>query len=167
MTHDWTALREKAEKASRWSVRWYDVDGMLHRLGDRADAEFIAAANPTAIAALLDENERLRAEREEAKRRDRQRVMAADVAQRLAAAELSELRGELAGVRDILAEAEQAAIVNRDTANRAEAALDRVKALTIASDDGAEWEHNDRCEGEPSCPACWAADILRAIAGEV
>lgn len=160
MTHDWTALREMAEKATRgpweaspplpsigfigdyWAVGTKD-DGYLERatldvsdhLNAKHDAEFIAAANPTAIAALLDENERLRAEVAEAK------------------ATINHLFGST--------------VDQKKRARTAEAALDRVKAMTFASDDGTEWEHNDRCEGEPSCPACWAADILRAIAGEV
>ncbi|UOK18044.1 hypothetical protein QLQ75_gp50 [Gordonia phage Santhid] len=43
------------------------------------------------------------------------------------------------------------------------AALARVEALTYASDDGSEWEHNPRCQGEPDCPACWAAAIRWAL----
>jgi hypothetical protein len=42
--------------------------------------------------------------------------------------------------------------------------LNKVRALTFASDDGVEWHHteHDEDEGEPDCPACWAASI-RAI----
>lgn len=47
------------------------------------------------------------------------------------------------------------------------AALDRVRALTYASDDGTEWEHiHPPEEGEPECPACWAAGIRHAIEGD-
>jgi hypothetical protein len=42
-------------------------------------------------------------------------------------------------------------------------ALDAVLATTYESDDGSEYEHNRGCEGEPTCPACWATDIRAAI----
>lgn len=31
--------------------------------------------------------------------------------------------------------------------------------LTLMSDDGSEYEHNDGCQGEPECPACWVEGI--------
>lgn len=31
--------------------------------------------------------------------------------------------------------------------------------LTLMSDDGTEYEHNDGCQGEPECPACWVEGI--------
>lgn len=31
--------------------------------------------------------------------------------------------------------------------------------LTLMSDDGTEYEHNDGCQGEPDCPACWVEGI--------
>lgn len=41
----------------------------------------------------------------------------------------------------------------------------RLLQLTYASDDGTEYEHDHAPgEGEPECPACWAADI-RAVLG--
>lgn len=39
-----------------------------------------------------------------------------------------------------------------------------LERLTYASDDGSEWEHNEGCEGEPECPACWAESIRNALA---
>lgn len=33
--------------------------------------------------------------------------------------------------------------------------------LTLMSDDGTEYEHNDGCQGEPECPACWVQGIRR------
>jgi hypothetical protein len=42
-------------------------------------------------------------------------------------------------------------------------AIDAVLAACYASDDGTEWEHNDGCEGEPTCPACWSKDIRAAV----
>ncbi len=45
------------------------------------------------------------------------------------------------------------------------AAVERVRELTYASDDGTEYEHNYHMatEGEPECPACWAGSIRRAL----
>ena len=31
--------------------------------------------------------------------------------------------------------------------------------LTLMSDDGSEYEHNEGCQGEPDCPACWVEGI--------
>lgn len=45
------------------------------------------------------------------------------------------------------------------------AAVARVEALTYANDDGTEWQHLYGCEGEPECPACWAASIRAALTG--
>ena len=36
--------------------------------------------------------------------------------------------------------------------------------MVLASDDGTEYEHNDGCQGEPDCPACWVQGIRRLIA---
>lgn len=55
-------------------------------------------------------------------------------------------------------------ILERDAGRLAVA---RVEKLTYASDDGVEWEHNHDGGGEPTCPACWAASIRRAIGGDV
>jgi hypothetical protein len=39
-----------------------------------------------------------------------------------------------------------------------------VLRLTYASDDGTEYEHeHDPFDGFPECPACWVADIRRAL----
>lgn len=50
------------------------------------------------------------------------------------------------------------------------AQVDRVRALCLASDDGTEHEHQHRHpegpgHGEPTCPACWVADIRAALDG--
>ena len=46
------------------------------------------------------------------------------------------------------------------------AALRAAEALTYASDDGTEYEHNGHgpTDGEPECPACWVADLRTALA---
>jgi hypothetical protein len=44
------------------------------------------------------------------------------------------------------------------------AAVRAVEALTYASDDGSEWEHNPGCDGEAECPACWADHISAVLA---
>lgn len=36
--------------------------------------------------------------------------------------------------------------------------------ITFASDDGTEHQHNEGCQGEPNCPACWVLMIRRALA---
>jgi hypothetical protein len=36
--------------------------------------------------------------------------------------------------------------------------------LTLMSDDGSEYEHNDGCQGEPDCPACWVEGIRQLFA---
>lgn len=52
---------------------------------------------------------------------------------------------------------------------RAEQIAAAVEALTYASDDGTEYEHNGHPdhEGEPECPACWVAGIRDALAPNV
>lgn len=45
------------------------------------------------------------------------------------------------------------------------ATQDRLLALCYASDDGTEYEHVPGCEGEDTCPACWAASIRQALEG--
>lgn len=70
MTIDKRALREVAERATKgeWSVQFgdeiYSTDGvenqqiaMVFSINDESDAEFIAAANPATVLALLDELE--------------------------------------------------------------------------------------------------------------
>jgi hypothetical protein len=43
----------------------------------------------------------------------------------------------------------------------------KIRALTFASDDGSEYEHeHGPADGYPECPACWAADIHRALDGD-
>ena len=42
-------------------------------------------------------------------------------------------------------------------------ALRDVLELAYMNAVGSEYEHNEGCEGEAECPACWAADIRRAI----
>ena len=40
----------------------------------------------------------------------------------------------------------------------------RVEALTYATDDGTEYEHDhDAIDGYPECPACWAHTIRAAL----
>lgn len=39
-----------------------------------------------------------------------------------------------------------------------------LQQLTYANDDGSEYEHNEGCEGETECAACWAQDIRKALA---
>ncbi|ENO8672925.1 ead/Ea22-like family protein, partial [Escherichia coli] len=68
---DYHALREAAEKATKgkWAVEFddeiYSTDGINHEQiamvlseNESRDAEFIAAANPATVLALLDERER-------------------------------------------------------------------------------------------------------------
>ena len=43
------------------------------------------------------------------------------------------------------------------------AALRAVLELAYMNAVGSEYEHNEGCDGEAECPACWAADIRRAI----
>ncbi|WP_203230172.1 hypothetical protein [Segeticoccus rhizosphaerae] len=50
-------------------------------------------------------------------------------------------------------------------AERAAAAVERVRALTYASDDGSEWPHRDDCDGVDDCSGCWAHDVRRALDG--
>lgn len=33
--------------------------------------------------------------------------------------------------------------------------------LTLMSDDGSEYTHNEGCQGEAECPACWVEDIRK------
>ncbi|MJU51627.1 ead/Ea22-like family protein [Salmonella enterica subsp. enterica] len=69
MTIHKRALREVAERATKgeWTVQFgdeiYSTDGvenqqiaMVFSINDESDAEFIAAANPATVLALLDEN---------------------------------------------------------------------------------------------------------------
>lgn len=55
----------------------------------------------------------------------------------------------------------------RARAEKAEARIQAVRGTLLASDDGTEYEHNGHrpAEGEPECPGCWAASILRALDG--
>ncbi|MCN5365311.1 ead/Ea22-like family protein, partial [Escherichia coli] len=68
---DYQELREAAEKATKgkWAVEFddeiYSTDGINHEQiamvfseNESRDAEFIAAANPATVLALLDERER-------------------------------------------------------------------------------------------------------------
>lgn len=77
MTIDKRALREVAERATKgeWSVQFgdeiYSTDGvenqqiaMVFSINDESDAEFIAAANPATMLALLDENIQLQREKD-------------------------------------------------------------------------------------------------------
>lgn len=41
---------------------------------------------------------------------------------------------------------------------------DDILATLFVTDDGVEYEHNDGCEGEPTCPACWVSDIRAIVA---
>jgi hypothetical protein len=36
--------------------------------------------------------------------------------------------------------------------------------MVLASDDGTEYEHNNGCQGEPECPACWVEGIRQLFA---
>ena len=53
-----------------------------------------------------------------------------------------------------------------DTARAYHDLHDAVLATLFITDGGVEYEHEDGCEGEPTCPACWVAD-LRAIVARV
>ncbi|EJT8966088.1 ead/Ea22-like family protein [Salmonella enterica] len=77
MTIDKQALREVAERATKgeWLVQFgdeiYSTDGvenqqiaMVFSINNESDAEFIAAANPTTMLALLDENLQLQREKD-------------------------------------------------------------------------------------------------------
>lgn len=48
---------------------------------------------------------------------------------------------------------------------RAEARIQDVRDVLLASDDGTEYEHNGHGagEGEPECPGCWVEGIRRAL----
>lgn len=41
----------------------------------------------------------------------------------------------------------------------------RVEAL-VPDSNGERREHVDDCEGEDTCPACWAEDVAKALAGD-
>lgn len=51
-----SALKEKAQKATP-KERWHEIDIVTNR---RVDAEYIAAAHPQAILALVEMNEKMR-----------------------------------------------------------------------------------------------------------
>lgn len=61
----------------------------------------------------------------------------------------------------------RAGLRHKHRADEAEAALERVRELTYASDDGLEYDHNGPASvcGEPECPACWAQAIRKALDG--
>lgn len=67
-------------------------------------------------------------------------------------------------VRSLVASAKATAEAVRER-DEAREALARVRALLDASDDGSQWEHNDGCEGEPTCPGCWSLSIRAALGG--
>lgn len=53
----------------------------------------------------------------------------------------------------------------KERAEAAEAAIERVRAITYASDDGSEFEHTHPDGGEPECPACWVEGIRAVLDG--
>ena len=63
---------------------------------------------------------------------------------------------------DTLAE-KLAPTVERIVAARVGEVVERVEAALVASDDGSEHEHNDGCQGEPTCPACWVEAVRAAL----
>lgn len=78
--------------------------------------------------------------------------------------------GEVEELREKVAFLERTLIGWRDHANdqqeraeKYEAAVRRVQACTFEMDDGTEYEHNDGCGGEPTCPACWVENIRLAV----
>ena len=62
----------------------------------------------------------------------------------------------------LAASAAPALLADRD---RLAVQIKAVRALTYASNDGTEYEHNGHTEneGEPECPACWVNSIRRAL----
>ena len=62
---------------------------------------------------------------------------------------------EVERLQEALAEAEEAAA-------EGDALRARVEAVTYASDDGTEYEHNDDRHG-PECPGCWVQTIRAAL----
>lgn len=70
--------------------------------------------------------------------------------------ELASSRAVEAAVRRLM----ESHVAARQEADRR---LEQVAAITYASTDGTEYEHEPGCQGQPDCPACWVADIRNAL----
>ncbi|APE10790.1 hypothetical protein BO226_17610 [Rhodococcus sp. 2G] len=75
-------------------------------------------------------------------------------------------QSDVPALLDALDRAEDYTKANQQIVDQCVAALDRVRELTYASDDGTEYEHDHPAgQGSPECPACWATAIRRALDG--
>ena len=147
MSADLDALRKLAEAAGElWELLLdpppdEDPSGRdWHRLTmGAADARYIYAANTATILSLLDDLVRV-------------------------TADLTTLRYLTTGHDDDLHRRNRKLTAERD---ELAATVERVREIAYASDDGTEYEHgHGPLDGYPECPACWAADIRRALGGE-
>ncbi|EDA1490827.1 ead/Ea22-like family protein [Salmonella enterica subsp. enterica] len=148
MNIDKRALREVAEKATKgeWSVQFgdeiYSTDGvenqqiaMVFSINDESDAEFIAAANPATVLALLDELETKEEQRANWFRMAQKLGEDLDTAERLIA-ELDQRLIEYAGIAT--REARRVAELEARTVNLPKRSVGEVMRMSGFSRDYAE-----------------------------
>ncbi|HCM1930528.1 TPA: ead/Ea22-like family protein [Salmonella enterica subsp. salamae serovar 51:c:-] len=148
MTIDKRALREVAERATKgeWSVQFgdeiYSTDGvenqqiaMVFSINDESDAEFIAAANPATVLALLDELETKEEQRANWFRMAQKLGEDLDTAERLIA-ELDQRLIEYAGIAT--REARRVAELEARTVNLPKRSVGEVMHMSGFSRDYAE-----------------------------
>lgn len=132
---------QRQAKADR-SVYRYDVDGIAHPI-----PEYIAGADPQTVLALIAEVRRLRDAENLARLANDMATGSGATAAEIVDSFQRMIATSRLGERDALA-----------------AKVSAVRALAYASDDGSEYMHNGHeFSGEPDCPACWAADIRKAL----
>ncbi|EAQ6131523.1 DUF551 domain-containing protein [Salmonella enterica] len=160
MTIDKRALREVAERATKgeWSVQFgdeiYSTDGvenqqiaMVFSINDESDAEFIAAANPATVLALLDELETKEEQRANWFRMAQKLGEDLDTAERLIA-ELDQRLIEYAGIAT--REARRVAELEARTVNLPKRSVGEVMRMSGFSRDYAEgW-----CAGNDNAISC-------------
>ncbi|ECK8283102.1 DUF551 domain-containing protein [Salmonella enterica subsp. enterica] len=160
MTIDKRALHEVAERATKgeWSVQFgdeiYSTDGvenqqiaMVFNINDESDAEFIAAANPATVLALLDELETKEEQRANWFRMAQKLGEDLDTAERLIA-ELDQRLIEYAGIAT--REARRVAELEARTVNLPKRSVGEVMRMSGFSRDYAEgW-----CAGNDNAISC-------------
>lgn len=132
----------------------------------RVNAAHIATFDPPTVLALIDRAEKAEAE---AKRRRGDHDGGwfwsqsewADWSNRLAQMLPDEYEDDAA--QEAIIERALGALIRRpDELTRLREGME---ALAFMSDDGTEYEHNEGCQGEAECPACWAKSIRAVLAG--
>ena len=122
---------------------------LAYEMADGKHTELTGAEIAESFRAMLDDHWRQRAE--------------------MAEAEVTRLKAQNTRYAQQIANASSSMQELLDVAmGPVRARLDAVLRTTYASDDGAEYEHDHGpLEGNPSCPACWAHDVRKALGVEV